>query len=156
MTKRATPQSPAKNGGKSADETRFQPGNPGGPGRPAGSRNKATIALDKIADDAGEDIMTKLVEQAKSGDLRAADLVLSRIWPVRKGRPLTLAEPLPPIATAADAVAVLGKLAGLVGSGEMTAEEGAAFATIVETKRKAIETVELEARMTAIEQERKQ
>jgi hypothetical protein len=134
----------------------FEPGGPGGPGRPQGSRNAATIALDKIADDAGEDIMTKLVEQAKAGDLRAADLVLSRIWPVRKGRPLTLAEPLPPIATAADAVAVLGKLAGLVGSGEMTAEEGAAFATIVETKRKAIETVELEARMTAIEQERKQ
>jgi hypothetical protein len=134
----------------------FEPGNPGGPGRPAGSRNKATLALDKLADDAGEDILKKMVEAAKTGDMRAADLVLSRIWPVRKGRPLILAEPLPPIATAADAVAVLGKLAGLVGSGDMTAEEGAAFASIVETKRKAIETVELEARMTAIEQERKQ
>ena len=156
MTKRATPKARLKNGGKSAEETRFQPGNPGGPGRPAGPRNKATMALDKIADDAGEDILNKMVEAAKTGDMRAADLVLSRIWPVRKGRPLTLAEPLPPIATAADAVAVLGKLAGLVGSGDMTAEEGAAFASIVETKRKAIETVELEARMTAIEQERKQ
>ena len=27
----------------------------GGPGRPVGSRNKASLALDKIADDAGED-----------------------------------------------------------------------------------------------------
>jgi hypothetical protein len=134
----------------------FEPGGPGGPGRPQGSRNAATIALDKIADDAGEDILSKMVEQAKAGDLRAADIVLSRVWPIRRGRPLILAEPLPPIATAADAVAVLGKLAGLVGDGSMTAEEGASFATIIETKRKAIETVELEARMTAIEQERKQ
>jgi hypothetical protein len=111
--------------------------------------------LDQIADDAGEDILSKMVEAAKGGDMRAADLVLSRIWPIRKGRPLILAEPLPPIATAADAVAVLGKLAGLVGNGEMTAEEGASFATIIETKRKAIETVELETRLAALEQERK-
>ena len=51
----------------------FEPGGPGGPGRRAGSRNKATLALDKIADDAGEDILNAMVGAAKSGDLRAAD-----------------------------------------------------------------------------------
>jgi hypothetical protein len=58
---------PTKNGDKSA-ETRFRQGNPGGPGRPAGSRNKATLALDKIADDAGEDILNAMVAAAKGGD----------------------------------------------------------------------------------------
>ena len=53
-----------------------------------GSRNKAPLALDKIADDAGDDILKKMVEQAKGGDLRAADIVLSRIWPPRKGKPI--------------------------------------------------------------------
>jgi hypothetical protein len=149
-------KTPAKNGEKKGSEaTQFQPGHPGGPGRPTGSRNKATLALDKIADDAGEDILNKMVEQAKAGDMRAADIVLSRIWPPRKGKPVALTEPLPAIKSAADAVAALGKLADLVGAGELTPDEGASVAAIIETKRKAIETVELESRVAALEQERK-
>jgi hypothetical protein len=73
----------------------FKPGNPGGPGRPADSRNKATLALDRIADDAGEDILNAMVAAAKGGDIRSADLVLQRIWPVRKGRPLSLSQHCP-------------------------------------------------------------
>ena len=69
--------------------TPFKPGNPGGPGRPAGSRNAATLLLDKIADDAGENILRKMVEAAEGGDMRAGELVLSRIWPARKGRPIS-------------------------------------------------------------------
>lgn len=87
----------------------FEPGGPGGPGRPVGSRDKASLALDKIADDAGEDILNKMVDAAKGGDLRAADLVLQRIWPVRKGRPLSLSLLLPVIKTAADVVTALGR-----------------------------------------------
>ena len=92
-----TDNTPAKNGEKKGSEaTQFQPGHPGGPGRPAGSRNKATLALDKIAEDAGQDILKTMVEAAKGGDMRAAELVLQRIWPVRKGRPLSLSLPLFP------------------------------------------------------------
>ena len=91
---------------------------PGGRGRTVGSRNKAPLAFDKIADDAGEDILKKMVEQAKGGDLRAAEL--SRIWPPRKGKPIALTEPLPAIKSATDVVAALGKVAELVGSGELT------------------------------------
>jgi hypothetical protein len=93
---------------------------PGGRGRPVGSRNKAPLAFDKIADDAGEDILKKMVEQAKGGDLRAADIVLSRIWSPRKGKPIALTEPLPAIKSATIVVAALGKVAELVGSGELT------------------------------------
>jgi Family of unknown function (DUF5681) len=133
----------------------FQPGNPGGPGRPQGSRNAATLALDQLADDAGKAILEKMVEAAKNGDLRAADLVLQRIWPVRKGRPLSLSLPLPVIKTATDVVTALGTVAGLVSAGEVTPDEGAALAAIFESKRRAIETVDLEARLSALEQERK-
>ena len=85
---------------------------PGGRGRPVGSRNKAPLPFDKIADDAGEDILKKMVEQAKGGDLRAADIVLSRISP--------LPSPCLPSKSATDVVAALGKVAELVGSGELT------------------------------------
>jgi hypothetical protein len=133
----------------------FEPGGPGGPGRPAGSRNKVSLALDQIADDAGKAILEKMVEAAKDGDLRAADLVLQRIWPVRKGRPLSLSLQLPVINTAADVVTALGTVADAVGAGEITPDEGQAVASILEAKRKAIETVELESRIAALEKERK-
>ena len=141
---------------KNPEQTRgrpFEPGNPGGPGRPQGSRNKATLALDRIADDAGEDILKKMVEAAKDGELRAAELVLQRIWPIRKGRPISLE--LPKIETAADLVAALGRIADAVGAGDITPDEGQAVASILEAKRRAIETVDLEARLSALEQERK-
>ena len=49
----------------------------------------------------------------------------------------------------------LGTVADLVGAGEMTTDEGAALAAIFESKRRSIKTVDLEARLSALEQERK-
>jgi hypothetical protein len=137
VIKRGPPRSPTKNGKKSDEATRFQPGNPGGPGRPTGSRNKATLALDKLAE----------------GDARAAELILSRVWPPRKGRPVAMR--LPAIETAADLVKALGAVADAVAAGDLTPDEGAGMAAVLETKRRAVETVELEARIAALEQERK-
>src|SRR6266851_5351674 len=141
---------------KNPEQTRgrpFEPGNPGGPGRPQGSRNKATLALDKIADDAGEEILNAMVGAAKGGDMRAAELVLQRIWPARKSRPIALT--LPAIQSAFDVVAAVGAVADAVGAGEITPDEGQAVASILEAKRRAIETVDLESRLSALEQERK-
>jgi hypothetical protein len=141
---------------KKPPETRgrpFEPGNPGGPGRPAGSRNKATLVLDQIADDAGKAILEKMVEAAMGGEMRAAELVLQRIWPARKSRPIALT--LPAIQSASDVVAAVGAVADAVGAGDITPDEGQAVASILEAKRRAIETVELESRIAAIEQERK-
>ena len=149
-----TDNTPAKNDEKKGSKaTQFQPGHPGGPGRPAGSRNKATLVLDKIADDAGEDILNAMVGAAKSGDMTAAAHVLSRIWPARKSRPIALT--LPAIQSASDVVAAIGAVADAVGAGDITPDEGQAVASILETKRRAIETVDLELRLTALEQERK-
>jgi hypothetical protein len=148
----------SKNDGQTGTRERpglFKPGGPGGPGRPAGSRNAATLLLDKLAEGDAEAILKQVTDAAKGGDMRAAEIVLARIWPVRKGRPISLAEPLPSIKSAADVAAALGILTGLVGGGELTPEEGAAVAAIIETKRKAIETVELEGRIAALEKERK-
>ena len=50
---------------------------------------------------------------------------------------------------------VFGAVADAVGTGEITPDEGQAVASILEAKRRAIETVDLEARLSALEQERK-
>ena len=102
------------------------------------------MVLDQIADDAGKAILEKMVEAAIGGDMRAAELVLQRIWPARKSRPIALA--LPAIQSASDVVAAVGAVADAVGAGEITPDEGQAVASILEAKRKAIETVELERR----------
>jgi hypothetical protein len=98
-------------------------------------------------------ILNAMVGAAKSGDMRAADLVLSRIWPIRTGQPISLE--LPKIDTPADLVAGLGRVADAVAVGDITPGEGQAVASILEAKRRAIETVDLEARFSALEQERK-
>jgi len=82
---------PPKNGRKTGREaTQFQEGNPGGPGRPVGSRNKASILLDTMAASSAQAVLRKQMDLAKRGDQRAAELILSRVWPVRKGRPVKL------------------------------------------------------------------
>lgn len=148
VAKADTSKNEAKTRGKP-----FQPGNPGGPGRPEGSRNKATLLLDKMAGDDAEAVLRKQLELAKNGDQRAAEIVLSRVWPARKSRPVSLA--LPAISTAADVVTALGTVAGAMADGELTPDEAQAVSAVLEGKRRAIETVELEARITALEQERK-
>jgi hypothetical protein len=127
----------------------FQPGNPGGPGRPAGSRNKATLLLDKLADDDAEDVLRKQIELAKAGDQRAAELILSRVWPVRKSR--TVALDIHPIAVSTDVVAALGAVATAMSMGEITPDEAAAMASVLEMKRRAIETISLEKRIESLE-----
>ncbi|MBL8668995.1 MAG: hypothetical protein JNM48_16190 [Rhodospirillales bacterium] len=116
----------------------FQPGNRHGRGRPAGSRNRATLLLDQLAAGEGENILKKVLEKAQEGDLKAAELLLARIWPPRRGRPVRLS--LPPTDTATGVDAALATVIGAVAAGEVTPEEAGAIAGLLETKRRAIET----------------
>jgi hypothetical protein len=110
------------------------------------------LALDKIADDAGKEILAAMVAAAKGGDMRAGELVLSRIWPARKGRPIALT--LPPIKDAAGVVSALGAVADAVATGDITPDEGSAVANVLETKRRSIETADLQRRIEVLEAEK--
>jgi hypothetical protein len=138
----------AASGGR-APGGRFAPGNPGGPGRPKGARHAALAALDAIGAEAAEEVLRRVVEDAKAGDLRAAEILLRRLWPERKGRPVEVA--LPEVASAANLVAALAAVASAMGRGELTSEEARAMCAVLESQRRAIETAELEARVAALE-----
>ena len=86
---------------------------------------------------------------AEGGDVRAAEVVLSRLWPARKGRPVHL--DLPDMQTPTDLAVALGAVAGAVGRGDVTPEEGSAVAAVLEAQRRAIETAQLEERLAALE-----
>ncbi len=136
--------------GRRARGGRFAPGNPGGPGRPKGARHAALAALDAIGTEAAEEVLRRVVEDAKAGDLRAAELLLRRLWPERKGRPVEVA--LPEVATAADLVPALAAVVAAMGRGELTPEEAQAVCAVLESQRRAVETAELEARVAALEE----
>ena len=54
--------------------------------------------------------------------------------------------------TAAGITAAIGVVLEAVGAGKITPSEGQALAALLEAQRKNLETVEMEARLTAIEQ----
>ena len=143
---------PSKNDQQTGKPGLFEPGGPGGPGRPVGSRNRATLALDALAEGEGETILRQVMEAAKGGDMRAAEIILGRIWPARKGRLVSLK--LPSIKTAQDLVAAVGAVADAVAGGEITADEGQAVAAVLEVKRRALEIVDVIARIEELEKAR--
>jgi hypothetical protein len=145
-----TDQSPSKNESKS-EGFRFGPGNKYGKGRPAGSRNSATLMAEKLMQDGIDTIVKTVMEAAAQGDMTAARLVLERVVPVRKGRPVNLT--LPPVKTAADVVEAIGATVQAMADGDLTPDEASVVAGVLEAKRKAIETADLEARIVRLEQQ---
>ncbi len=75
-----------------APDGRFAPGNLGGPGRPRGSRHRAQAALDAIGEAGAAEVLQAVVAAARGGDMRAASILLDRVWPARKGRAVETAE----------------------------------------------------------------
>lgn len=96
-----------------------------------------------------EDVTRAVIGMAKAGDMTAARLILERLVPVRKGRPVPF--DLPAMDTAADVSAAIGAVVAAVADGALSPEEGQAVAGILEARRKAIETVDIEARLAALE-----
>lgn len=126
---------------------RGQSGNPRG--KPAGARNKTLIALDAIGAKGAEEVLQRVVADARAGDMRAAEVILARVWPARRGRPVMLA--LPPMVTASDLPAALGAVTAAVANGTITPDEGLAVASILDMQRRGIEAADFEARLAALE-----
>jgi hypothetical protein len=102
-----------------------------------------------MQDDVRE-IVQAVLTAAKRGDMTAARLVLERISPVRRGRPVYL--DLPPVRTASDVVEAMSALTRAIACGELTPDEAATVATVFEMRRKALETEEFEQRLRALEE----
>jgi len=128
---------------------RFARGNPGGPGRPRACERAA--ALDLLAAEAGADLIEVALSKAKKGNLRAVEMLLDRIWPVRRGRPVEV--DAPPIRTIPDLVPAGAAVTSAVLSGELTPEEGSAAARVLVAHQKMIETVDLEQRLDKLQKE---
>jgi hypothetical protein len=105
--------------------------------------------LEKIMADEGRSVATAVIKAAKGGDMTAARLVLDRLVPSPKGRRIVL--DLPAIDTPMDILAALSAVTSAMSAGEISPDEASQIASVIEMRRKAAETVELEARVSEIE-----
>jgi hypothetical protein len=124
-----------------------QSGNPGG--RPAGARNRRTLAAATLLEGEAESLTRKAVELALAGDPTAMRLCLERVLPPCRQRAVKFA--LPPIESAADIAAAMKAVAAALAEGIITPGEGEAIARIVDTFVRAIEASDFERRLSAIE-----
>lgn len=138
---------------KTGRSTQFKKGQSGNPaGRPVGSRNRTTIALEQLFDGEAEAISRKAIEMAKGGDLGAMRLCLDRIISPRKDRPVVNFE-MPSIETPADAAKAAASLMGAVAEGLLTPGEAAELCKLVENYVRAIEVADHEVRLSKLEKQ---
>ena len=134
--------------------TAWRPGVSGNPsGRPAGARNKTTLAAEAILRGEAEGVAKEAVRLALEGDTAMIRVVLDKVVPTPKDKPIRLE--LPPLATAADCPRATSAILEAVAEGTLTPSEGAAVAGLVESHRKSLESEELELRVQALERAQK-
>jgi hypothetical protein len=121
----------------------------GNPGKPKGTRHKATQAALALLEGEAEGLTRQAVTMALGGDATALRLCLERIAPPRKDVAVTF--DLPRMETARDAAKAAGAVLGAVADGDLTPTEGAHIMGLVETYRRTLETSDLEARLAALE-----
>jgi hypothetical protein len=134
-------------------QTRGRPFEPGNPGRPKGSRNKATLAMEALLDGEHDALTRKAIDLAKAGDIAALRLCLERLLPPRKDRPVAFE--FPQIDSVEDAPKAMAAIASAVADGALTPIEAAELSKVVEGYTRAVETADISARLLRLEQAQK-
>jgi hypothetical protein len=125
---------------------RFAPGNGGGPGRPRGRRNRVSELVEELLEGQAEQMTRKLISKALAGSTDAMKIAFAIMAPPRKDRPIEIA--LPPLT---NQVAAHDAVIGAVAEGQISAAEGHALAGLLDLRRRAVETMDIEARLAALE-----
>jgi hypothetical protein len=129
----------------------FLPGQSGNPaGRPRGSRNKKTLALEALLDGESEALMQRLIDLAKMGDDLAIRLCVDRMLAPRRERPVPLK--LPRIESDQDARRASAEVMDALGEGEITPKEAERLLRAVAGAAMIMQSTEIAARLNWIEE----
>jgi hypothetical protein len=131
----------------------FKHGQSGNPdGRPKGSRNKTTLAVEAMLAGEHEAITRKAIEKAKAGDMAAIRLCMERIAPPRKDAPICFE--LPKMEKASDAVTASSAIVVAVSRGELSPCEAGELIKVVESYARTLQVSDFEARIERLEKAR--
>lgn len=129
----------------------FKKGTSGNPaGKRPGTRNRATMAVLELLEGQAAAITDVCVQAALAGDMTAIRLVLERLAPPVRERPLSLS--LPNVATVEGIAEAQAEVVRMVACGDLLPGEGTTLSAILENRRKSLETFELEQRIAALEE----
>ena len=120
-------------------------------GRPKGSRNKATIAIENLLAGQAEALTQTAISKALDGDSIALRLCLDRIAPPMKDKPVVF--PLPQMQDAMDASQAAGSVLSAVSEGSLTPIEGTRVMGLIDSYRRTLELTEIENRLKVLEDE---
>jgi len=140
----------ASNNAKQTRGRPFEPGNKFGKGRPVGSRNKTTVALQALIDGQAENVVQSMIEAANQGNVSAAKALLDRLVPPCKTAPL--ATPLMEVGSQAGFAQVALDVFNKVARGELTADEAIQVTGLLAAQAKLHETLVFEDRLKRIEE----
>lgn len=120
---------------------RFQPGQSGNPaGRPPGSRNKKTIALEEEFEEHAEEILKEVVSRAKEGEKGAMRLCMERMLAPKSEHPVAIA--LPVIETPADARQALAVVTAELAEGSLTISEATRLIGLIQRMLRLVGQIE--------------
>ena len=134
-------------------KARGRPFQPGNPGRPPGSKNRATRLVEQLLSDEAETLARKVIELALEGNVRCLQLCLDRLSPQRNGRPVDVQ--LPAIKDVRDIVAAVAAITNAVNDGSLTAEEADHLMHVLDGYAKVLTTHDLAVQVEALESQMK-
>ena len=128
----------------------FMPGASGNPaGRRPGTKTRKQALVENLFEGEVAEIAKKALELARGGNTECIRIVLDRVAPVRRGRPVNFK--LPEVSDAADIVKCFNGILRSCANGTLTIEEAQALASVVEAGSRAILVRELEERIERLE-----
>ena len=121
----------------------------GNTGRPKGSRNKATIAIESLLEGQAEALTQTAIKKALVGDSVALRLCMDRIAPPPKDAAVTFSMPI--MSNVLDAAEAAGSVLRAVSEGELTPLEATRVMGLIDSYRRTLELTEIEERLKALE-----
>ena len=126
----------------------------GNAGKPRGSRNKATVAIESLLEGQAEALTQKAISSALTGDAVALKLCMDRIAPSPKDKPISFS--LPDMHCVRDASEAAGGILraagkGYITKGYITPIEATRVMGLIDSYRRTLELTEIEHRLSALE-----
>jgi hypothetical protein len=128
----------------------FEPGNQFGRGRPRGSRNKRSLVAQQLLDSHADPVMRKALVQAIKGDSSLLRMFLGHLLGPRREAPVKTG-PLP-VHTAEELAQTSESVFQRLACGKITVQEARELSALFESRRRVIETRDLEKRMRVLEE----
>ena len=122
----------------------------GSGGRPPGTRNRLRRTVNALLEASAPELVERVLELARAGDVQALRIALDRIVPVPRDAPVVLPT-MPVIESAADLPRAFGVVLQAVADGALTPSEAERIARLLASAGRVLELVDIEERVRKLE-----